>query len=63
VYRPGIWVQAWRPHLLKYINLLEKVQRRATKLIYSLRDKSYDERLKAFKLTTLEIRDGQEVIL
>jgi hypothetical protein len=35
---------------------MEKVQRRATNLIYSLRDKSYDERLKALKLTTLEIR-------
>jgi ribonuclease P/MRP protein subunit RPP40 len=32
------------------------VQRRATKLIYSLMNKSYDERLKALKLTTLEIR-------
>jgi ribonuclease P/MRP protein subunit RPP40 len=49
-------VQAWRPHLQKDINLLEKVQRRATKLIYSLRINPMMRRLKALKLTTLEIR-------
>jgi ribonuclease P/MRP protein subunit RPP40 len=49
-------IQAWRRHLQNDINLLEKVQRRATKLIYSLRNKSYEDRLKALKLTTLEIR-------
>jgi ribonuclease P/MRP protein subunit RPP40 len=48
-------IQAWRPHLQKDINLLE-VQGRATKLIYSFRNKSYEDRLKALKLTTLEIR-------
>jgi hypothetical protein len=49
-------IQAWRPHLQKDINFLEKVQRRTTKLIYSLRNKSYKDRLKALKLTTFEIR-------
>jgi ribonuclease P/MRP protein subunit RPP40 len=49
-------IQAWRPHLQKEINLLEKVQRRATRLIYSLRNKSYEDRLKALKLTTLKTR-------
>jgi ribonuclease P/MRP protein subunit RPP40 len=49
-------VQAWRPHLQKDIMLPEKVQRRATKLIVSLRDKPYDERMKKLKLTTLEKR-------
>jgi hypothetical protein len=34
--------------------LFEKVQRRATKLIVSLRDKLCDERMKKLKLTTLE---------
>jgi ribonuclease P/MRP protein subunit RPP40 len=43
-------VQAWRPHLQKDIMLLEKVQRRATKLIVSLRDKPYDERMKKLKI-------------
>jgi ribonuclease P/MRP protein subunit RPP40 len=50
LYRSG------RLHLQKDINLLEKIQRRVTKLIYSLRDKSYNERLKALKLTTLQMR-------
>lgn len=49
-------VQAWRPHLQKDINLLENVQRRATKLIPNLKEKSYQDRLKILKLTTLENR-------
>ena len=31
-------IQAWNPHLGKYIDMLEKIQRRATKLIPGLRD-------------------------
>ena len=38
------------------IDLLEKVQRRATRLIYSLHDLPYYVRLKILKLTTLETR-------
>ena len=49
-------VQAWRPHLQKDIDLLEKVQRRATKLVPNLRYKTYEERLKYLNLTTLETR-------
>jgi len=49
-------IQAWRPHLHKDINLLEKVQRRATKLVDSLRNCSYENRLEELKLTTLETR-------
>jgi len=49
-------VQAWSPHLKKDIFLLEKVQRRATKMIGSLRRHSYEERLSILKLTTLETR-------
>jgi hypothetical protein len=49
-------VQAWRPYFKKDIELIEKVQRRATKLIPSLRDKSYEDRLKILNLTTLETR-------
>jgi hypothetical protein len=45
-----------RPNLQKDINFLEKVMRRAIKLIYSLRNKSNEDSLKALKLTTLEIR-------
>ena len=49
-------VQAWRPHFKKDIELIEGVQRRATKLISSLKDKNYEERLRILKLTTLETR-------
>ena len=41
---------------MKDIATLEKVQRRATKLVKILRDKSYDQRLHALGLTTLEER-------
>ena len=49
-------IQAWRPYLRKDIDILEKVQRRTTKLITGLRDLSYDDRLKECGLTTLEKR-------
>ena len=34
-------IQAWSPYLRKYIDMLDKIQRRATKLIPGLRDLSY----------------------
>ena len=49
-------IQAWSPHLRKDIDMLEKTQRRATKLIPGLRDLRYEERLKECGLTTLETR-------
>ena len=49
-------VQAWRPHLKKDIDLLEKVQRRATRMIDSFRNFSYEDRLIKLNLTTLETR-------
>ena len=49
-------IQAWNPHHRKYIDMLEKIQRRATKLIPGLRDLRYEERLKECGLTTLETR-------
>ena len=39
-------VQFWSPHYSKDKNKLESVQRRATKLIPSIRNLSYEERLK-----------------
>ena len=49
-------IQAWRPYRKKDIDTLERIQRRATKMIPELRDLSYEERLKQCGLTTLETR-------
>ena len=49
-------IQAWRPHLKKDVELLERVQRRGTKMIRECRELSYLERLKVCGLTTLETR-------
>ena len=49
-------IQAWSPYFRKYIDMLEKIQMRATKLIPRLRDLTYEERLKECGLTTLETR-------
>lgn len=49
-------VQAWRPFLKKDINKLEKVQRRATKMIAEYRGFMYEDRLRLTGLTTLEER-------
>ena len=49
-YRFGILV------LKKEIDMLENVQHRATRLVPDLEKKSYEVRLKALKLTTLEMR-------
>ena len=48
--------QIWTPYLKKHITALENVQRRATKLIPSLKDLSYPERLRALNLPTLAYR-------
>ena len=49
-------IQAWSPYLRKDIYMLEKNQRRATKLIPGLRDLTYEERLNECGLTTIETR-------
>ena len=49
-------VQTWSPDLQKDKNILEKVQRRATKMIKGLEKLQYEERLRECGLTTLEKR-------
>ena len=49
-------VQAWRPHLKKDIQAIERVQHRATKMIDEIKSLSYEERLASTGLTTLEER-------
>jgi len=49
-------VQVWSPNLRKDIDCLERIQKRATKLVPELRHSAYDERLRRLGLTTLERR-------
>ena len=49
-------IQAWRPYRKKDIDKLERIQRRATKMIPELRDFSYESCLLECDLTTLETR-------
>ena len=49
-------VQAWSPHLKKDRDLIERVQRTATKLVKSLTNEPYEVRLRMLGLTTLETR-------
>ena len=50
------FVQVWSPYKKKYINIIESVQCRATKLIPGLKNLPYEERLTKLGLTTLEER-------
>jgi len=48
--------QIWNPHCVKDIKLIEGVQRRATKLVESVKDLHYDERLNILGLMRLDKR-------
>ena len=47
-------IQACRPYRKKVKDMLERIQRRATKMIPELRNIIYEEHLKECGLTTLE---------
>ena len=49
-------LQAWKPYRKQHIDTLDRIQRRATKIIPEPRDLSYDERLMECGLTNLETR-------
>ena len=49
-------IHAWRPYRKKDFNILERVQRRATKIIQKLRNISYEMHLIKCGLITLKTR-------
>ena len=62
IVRPHLdCIQAWNPYIRKDVDMLDKLQRRATKLIPGLRDLTYEERLNECWLTKLETRRLIEV--
>ena len=49
-------IQVWAPYFKKDIDVLEKVQRRATKLVRCIKNLSYDQRLEYLGLYSLSRR-------
>ena len=50
-------VQVWSPYQQKHIDIIERVQRTATKIAPVLRNKPYDERLVALGLMKISRKE------
>ena len=48
--------EIWNPHLIRDIQVLKKVQKRASKLVPDLRQLTYSDRLAALNLPSLLYR-------
>ena len=46
----------WSPTLKKYIDMIERVQRKFTKRLPGMKDKTYFQRMSTLHLESLEIR-------
>ena len=53
--------QVWNPYLKKHIEIIENVQKRATKQVPGLKDMSYEQRLKELELPTLAYRPNRDI--
>jgi len=56
-------VSAWNPHYVKDKKLIPKIQRRFTKMINNMEEKTYEERLQCLKLWTLEDRRNRQDLI
>jgi len=56
-------VSAWSPYYKKDKELLEKVQRRFSKMINNMEGLSYEERLRRLNLWTLEERRNRQDLM
>ena len=56
-------IQAWNPYLQRDIDTLEKVQRRATKMMLGFENLTYEGRLKHPNLTTQPMYKQKSVLI
>ena len=49
-------ISAWKPYLKKDITILERVQHRVTKIVFNIKHLNYEDRCRAFGLSTLARR-------